>query len=178
MAIQLPSVSLLVPMITRLVYAIYTGLAIVAYEEAQRILDLLQDPQRTALNLVTLAEEMPVNECVMLHQAATEKLNVPLGFVFANGLIGDPFSAQDHEWIDALGDQTERTEELRGLIEAANHRRERAALQARYLDQLRDKVPLPILTVADQMQGRMDFAGLQSIADEIGTQIGEGSTDA
>ena len=39
MAIQLPSVSLLVPMITRLVYAIYTGLAIVAYEEAQRIFD-------------------------------------------------------------------------------------------------------------------------------------------
>ena len=39
MAIQLLSVSLLVPMITRLVYAIYTGLAIVAYEEAQRIFD-------------------------------------------------------------------------------------------------------------------------------------------
>ena len=39
MAVQLPSVSLLVPVITRLVYAIYTGLAIVAYKEAQRIFD-------------------------------------------------------------------------------------------------------------------------------------------
>ena len=39
MAIQLPSVSLLVPMITRLVYAIYTGLAIVAYKDAQHIFD-------------------------------------------------------------------------------------------------------------------------------------------
>ena len=39
MAIQLPSVSLLVPVITRLVYAIYTGLAIVAYKDAQHIFD-------------------------------------------------------------------------------------------------------------------------------------------
>ena len=39
MAVQLPSVSLLVPMITRLVYAIYTGLAIAAYKDAQHIFD-------------------------------------------------------------------------------------------------------------------------------------------
>ena len=39
MAVQLPSVSLLVPVITRLVYAIYTGLAIVAYKDAQHIFD-------------------------------------------------------------------------------------------------------------------------------------------
>ena len=37
--IQLPPVSLLVPMITRLVYAIYTGLAIAAYKDAQSIFD-------------------------------------------------------------------------------------------------------------------------------------------
>jgi hypothetical protein len=39
MGIQLPPVSLLVPMTTRLVYAIYTGLAIAAYKDAQNIFD-------------------------------------------------------------------------------------------------------------------------------------------
>src|SRR5699024_363839 len=38
------------------------------FDEAQRILDLLRDPQRTALVLVTLAEDMPVNETLMMSE--------------------------------------------------------------------------------------------------------------
>lgn len=39
MGVQVPPVSLLVPIITRLVYAIYFGLAIAAYKDAQLIFD-------------------------------------------------------------------------------------------------------------------------------------------
>jgi anion-transporting ArsA/GET3 family ATPase len=68
--------------------------------EAAKIVDLLQDPDTTAVNLVTLAEEMPVAEtletCAQLH----DPLALPLGWVVVNRLHRRRF---DPETIAALG---------------------------------------------------------------------------
>jgi anion-transporting ArsA/GET3 family ATPase len=68
--------------------------------EAAKIVDLLQDPDTTAVDLVTLAEEMPVAEtletCAQLH----DPLALPLGWVVVNRLHRRRFAP---EAIAALG---------------------------------------------------------------------------
>lgn len=60
------------------------------HAKAERMWRLLTDPARTALNIVTLPEEMPVSEAIDLHGAAT-KLGLPRGKVVVNGVYPDFF---------------------------------------------------------------------------------------
>ncbi len=60
------------------------------HAKAERMWRLLSDPARTAVNIVTLPEEMPVSEAIDLHEAATE-LGLPRGKVVVNGVYPDFF---------------------------------------------------------------------------------------
>lgn len=51
------------------------------------ITDLLCDPARTEMHIVTTPEEMPVNEAMELERAAAEMLNIRLGAAFINGVV-------------------------------------------------------------------------------------------
>jgi anion-transporting ArsA/GET3 family ATPase len=52
--------------------------------EAQKVADLLQDPVRTAFNIVTTLAEMPVNEAIELYESARSRLHLPIGCLFVN----------------------------------------------------------------------------------------------
>jgi anion-transporting ArsA/GET3 family ATPase len=54
--------------------------------DAQAALDLLTDPARTAMVIVTLPEELPVRETVELARNARETLKIPLGPVVVNAM--------------------------------------------------------------------------------------------
>ena len=56
-------------------------------ENAKLIQNLLQDRLRTCLHLVTIPEEMPINEAIELEQAARESLFIHLGTTFINQSI-------------------------------------------------------------------------------------------
>ena len=57
---------------------------------AKKILGLFTDQERTALSLVTLAEEMPVNETEELYHDLKEKTGLGLGPVFVNRIMTGP----------------------------------------------------------------------------------------
>jgi anion-transporting ArsA/GET3 family ATPase len=61
--------------------------------DARAIRDLLSDPHRAALVIVTLAEELPVRETVELARAARERLHIPVAAVVVNALIAGTLSA-------------------------------------------------------------------------------------
>jgi anion-transporting ArsA/GET3 family ATPase len=63
--------------------------------QVQWVLDMIEDPKRTRVSLVTTAEEMPVTETLETQQALTERLGISLGPVFANGLYEGFFSKQE-----------------------------------------------------------------------------------
>lgn len=73
------------------------------HSKAERIWRLLADPARTALNIVTLPEEMPVNEAIDLHEAA-EKMGIPCGRVVVNGVHPD-FFPDEHDHLRLLREQ-------------------------------------------------------------------------
>ena len=111
--------------------------------QARDVLDLLTDPQRCQVILVTLPEETPVNELVETAYSLEDEVGVSLGPVVVNGLYAeldgldtDPVAAA------AAAGASLRPGEADHLAAAATFRRSRMALQAEQLDRLATELPL------------------------------------
>jgi anion-transporting ArsA/GET3 family ATPase len=98
--------------------------------ESQRLIGLLTDAQRTAVNLVTTEEEMPVNETLEMYQQLRDDLQMPLGLLFINRLHRAEFNTTALDCLDRrlaarrnparralLGEVLERGREERGWTE-------------------------------------------------------------
>lgn len=59
--------------------------------------DLLVDPKTTAVVLVSLPEELPVNETIELHQALKERVKLTAQLVVLNGFIAPRFTEAELE---------------------------------------------------------------------------------
>jgi anion-transporting ArsA/GET3 family ATPase len=141
-------------------------------DEARRIADLLHDPRRTALNLITLVEEMPVNETIELRQQLRAELKVPLGFVIANAIYPPLFSDEQADQLRALREKIPNNgDHLDRMMEAALFRRGRVELQREYLDRIDREVDLPQLHVPYYFTERFDFQTISRIADQLDRQV-------
>ncbi len=114
--------------------------------QAKDVLELLTDPARCQVVLVTLPEETPVNELVDTAYHLEDRVGVSLGPVVVNGLYrelagltADPVTAAAETGI------TLRSGEAEALTAAAEFRRQRGALQQEQLDRLAEQLPLPQL---------------------------------
>ncbi len=139
------------------------------YQEARQIGDLVHDPRRTALNLITLVEEMPVNETIELKQRLDDALKVPLGFVVANAIYPPLFDAHADlmEKLDAAGPVEG---DLGRMLDAALFRRKRVELQRTYLDRIDAEIDLPQIHIPYYFTERFDFMTISKIADQIDRQ--------
>ena len=137
------------------------------YEEAQRILDLLQDPERTGIALVTLAEDMPVNETLMLSETVQEEMGLPVACVIANGIYRPLLDEGEADWVEEARQGEGSDEEVQGLLEAARFRADRVALQQEYLERLRNEGTWPLLEIPYYFFDRMSFAVIDEIADDL-----------
>jgi anion-transporting ArsA/GET3 family ATPase len=114
--------------------------------QARDVLELLADPERCSVVLVTIPEETPVNELVETAFALEDRVGVKLGPVVVNevypsleGLDVDPEVAAEQAGTSLRGDEAGM------LAAAARFRRDRAALQAEQLERLAEGLPLPQL---------------------------------
>ena len=136
------------------------------HDEAVSIQRVLSDEAFTVLNVVTLPEEMPVNETKMLVEAAQAKLRIPLGFVVANGIYPPMF--EDDE-LELLGEPTDAHE--RAVLAAAQFRVARSKLQRRYLDELYGATPLPVAHFPFVFAEKLDFVVIRTMAESLRDQI-------
>lgn len=140
------------------------------FEEAERILAVMTDPKITALNLVTLAEEMPVNETVMLFKRVTDDIKMPMGVVVANGLYGEMFSDAEIAKLDEA--QAHISEPaVSHMIDAARFRVQRARLQKKYLRQISESIDLPRVDLPFAFVPRMDADALAELAKTLDAQL-------
>ena len=118
--------------------------------ESKRLLDLLTDPQRTAVNLVTTAEEMPVNETLEMYQRIREDLRMPLGLLFLNRTHRADFHSKGVDRLEH-GLTRLRGERERAIAQEALHRaREElgwTAINDIYRRRLANEVEMPIVEV-------------------------------
>lgn len=124
--------------------------------DARTIKELLCDPARTAAVLVTLAEEMPVNEAVEL-EAKLGELGIHPQQIVCNQIYPKHFSPGTpvSRVLDALAADLPREGEgaarsplrspLYEITEHATLSRDRRALNERYLAELRRRAKTPVL---------------------------------
>ena len=113
--------------------------------DARTIAALLRDPQRTCAIVVTLAEEMPVNEAVEL-EAKLGALGIAVQHVVCNQIYPEHFAPGSAvtKVLDALVGESNLAPPLRELTEHAQLSRDRRALNARYLAELKSRVKAPV----------------------------------
>ena len=114
--------------------------------QAQEVVELLSDPARASVMLVTLPEETPVNELVETAFHLEDRVGVNLGPVVVNGLYPhlDGLDVDPTAAAEAAG-TTLRDGEAGALKAAAEFRRQRTALQEEQLARLAETLPLPQL---------------------------------
>jgi anion-transporting ArsA/GET3 family ATPase len=145
------------------------------FSDAKKIEEFLRDPKMTAINLVTLPEEMPVNETLELRQTLVEELEMPIGMIVANSVYEPVFDEQESKWVlDADADQFEDTQ-TQGFVDAAKFRAQRVEMQAEYLERLENTLSETLVRVPYYFTERFDFQTIAKIADEIDEQLGEES---
>lgn len=142
------------------------------FREAAKIGELLHDKRRTVLNLVTLVEEMPVNETIELKKRVDEDLKVPLGYVIANAVYPPVFGDDQAALLDRAREAWPQDgQPVDRMLEAATFRRQRVALQESYMARIDAEIDLPLLSIPYYFTERFDFMTVSKIADQIDRQV-------
>jgi anion-transporting ArsA/GET3 family ATPase len=136
--------------------------------QAQEVAELLDDPARSQVILVTLPEETPVNELVDTAYALEDRVGVALGPVVVNGvypaLAGldvDPMDAATEAGVALQPDEAD------ALRAAALFRRERVALQQEQTARLAEALPLAQLALPFLFTDRLGRPELERLAEAL-----------
>ena len=136
--------------------------------DARTMKELLTDPQRTAAIIVTLAEEMPVNEAIELEDKLTAIGIVPQ-HVIVNQIYPDHFPAGSPvgKVLDALVGDHALPSPLAELTSHSQLSRDRRALNVRYLAELRARAKAPVHELPMIFTPQLTPAQVRSLGDKI-----------
>lgn len=129
--------------------------------DAQWMRDLLVDPLTTALSIVTLPEEMPVNEAIDLDSAVRDVLGIPRGALVVNAMPEELFSKEERA---RLGELERDPPPLGPAARAAWLQALRAEQAARSLTRARAALDLPTILVPLLARERWDRAAVEDVA--------------
>jgi hypothetical protein len=98
------------------------------------------------VNLVTTAEEMPVNETVEMFRQLRHDLKMPTGMLFVNRLHEESFSEAEVDRVSRAAERQGTPKERKILGEVAARARDESSwtrLNARYLQRLAHEIAMP-----------------------------------
>ncbi len=140
--------------------------------QAQEVADLLADPTRCQVVLVTLAEEMPVNETIESAYRLEDDLGVGLAPIVVNACL-QPVTGLDTRPDEAAA-QVGRAlspEAAQTLAAAAEFHERRRALQEDQVGRLSRELPLPQLPAPLIMGDVVGLAELDQLAGALAAGI-------
>ncbi|MBW3615616.1 MAG: ATPase [Actinobacteria bacterium] len=140
--------------------------------QAADVVELLSDPTRCQVLLVTLAEETPVNEVVETAYKLEDRVGIKLGPLVVNGLYPrlagldvDPLEAAAAAGVEVTDEQA------RDMREAAEFRRRRQDLQAEQVQRLCDALPLAQLRLPFLFTPEVGPAELDVLAEHLVREV-------
>jgi anion-transporting ArsA/GET3 family ATPase len=151
------------------------------------LLDMLRDPKRSRVHLVTLAEEMPVSETLETSEELHTRLRVHAGITFANAIYPKTFSGPEQKDLAAsdgkvlkrrlqsvAGDASLKldAEDVDELLAYARFLESRRAIQSRYLKVLRERSRESIVELPFQFSAGLSLPDLESLADVVEERVG------
>ena len=150
--------------------------------QAQWLVEMLEDPARTRVHLVTLAEEMPVTESLETSAALDGRLGIQQGPIIANGIYSRLLVAEEQEALariatndpikelsaeaKSVGLDLER-EDIEALLGYERFLASRRAIQGRYLKQLRKEADQQILELPFLFSAGLALPDIETLADVI-----------
>jgi anion-transporting ArsA/GET3 family ATPase len=137
-------------------------------KQAADVIDMLSDPARCQVLLVTIPEETPVNELVDTAFAIEDRVGVSLGPVVINGCyphLDVVESDRDVERDGELAGVFVSPREAHDLSEAAEFRARRQELQASEADRLAQLLPLPQVRLPFLFHAELGPPELDELAD-------------
>ena len=142
--------------------------------QAEDVLELLNDPARCRVVLVTVPEETPVNELIQTAYSLEDDVGVALGPVVVNGVVADLAGLDvDPEEAARQAAATLLPGEADLLRDAAAFRRSRRELQQAQLDRMESELPLPQLLLPYLVTSQLDRDHLDLLADALLSRIAE-----
>lgn len=142
--------------------------------QANEVLEMLRDPRRCLVTLVTLPEETPVNELIETAYSIEDEVGIALGPVVVNSVL--PPAPEDREGLAsaALEAGVELSERCRtALEEAAAFRQARWQLQRRQLDRLAHDLPLPQLHLPRLFSSELGVSDLEKLSTFLVDQVND-----
>ncbi|MEO0813931.1 MAG: ArsA family ATPase [Myxococcota bacterium] len=115
-------------------------------DRAKQVDRLLHDRRKTSLVIVTLPEELPINETVQLSQVLEDELDVETAAVVINAVLPQVFDKEESELVAAL---VERIQDAAGqrLLAAATQKSTRQVRQGERISRLKDSLDTEFIEV-------------------------------
>ena len=140
--------------------------------QAQDVVDLLSDPARCRVILVTLPEELPVSETIESAYTLEDTAGVQLGPVIVNACDPEPVGLEHPvAEVAEMAGATLTPEHQAALEEARDFRLARHAVSAEQIERLRRDLPLPHLLVPALEADAIGPAQTQVLADALAQAV-------
>jgi len=139
--------------------------------QAEDVLELLGDPARCQVLLVTLPEETPVNEVVETAFALEDRVGISLAPVVVNGLYDRLDLVDDAAAAAADAGVTLDPTRLKALDAAADFRMKRQAMQAEQVERLRASLPLPQICLPYVFSGELGPTEIDHLAAAFASSV-------
>jgi len=147
--------------------------------QAEAVIELLRDPARCQVMLVTIPEETPVNELVDTAFALEDRVGLKLGPVVVNGCApsvaglgsGAEIDPQQIEGDATAADVFVSDREITDLAAAAAFRAERHSLQQEQAQRLAQRLPLPQIQLPFLYTADLGPAEVDQLADTLAAAV-------
>lgn len=145
----------------------FAGIARVGpiHSQAERLDSMITDHEQTGVAIVSLPEEMPVNESAALERELREEIGIAVDRVYMNGLYPERFDSSEQ---GLLGRAMEAGDELaRTAISTALSEGRRAASQREQLERLRELCQTEVHCLPFLFEPRLGMDELARLAKEL-----------
>jgi anion-transporting ArsA/GET3 family ATPase len=132
------------------------------HAQAQALDRFITDHDTTGVAIVSLPEEMPVNESASLEESLTDEIGMAVDRVYMNALYPERFSAGDASELEEALDRAEGPAKAAVRAALSEHRRCRS--QREQLQRLKEAVASPVKTLPFIFKPSLDVTSLERLS--------------
>jgi anion-transporting ArsA/GET3 family ATPase len=150
-------------------------------KQSEWLVDMLRDPDRTRVHLVTLAEEMPVTETLETAAALEDQIGIDSGTVFANAVYSELLDEEEAKAFEQLQAGVHEpfveaamrsglsldAADLDELVGYGRFLQARRSIQRSHLDELRAGINEPVVELPFLFSAGLALPDIETLADAI-----------
>jgi len=142
----------------------FAGIARVGpiHSQAQELDRFITDHRTTGVAIVSIPEEMPVNESASLEQTLRDEVGVAVDRVYMNAMYPERFDRSDARELESAVDRAAGA--ARAAVNAALSQHRRAETQRDQLQRLKKAVTSPVKTLPFIFKPRLNVPELEKLA--------------